>query len=412
LAATAVLLSGVVAAGEQASRTAGAAEPVALALTWSDEFNGASGTRPDGSKWGYDLGGGGFGNAEHQFYTDRPENASMDGQGNLVITARRETVPGSSCWYGTCQYSSARLLTAGKFTQAYGRFEARMRLPYGQGIWPAFWMLGDNLGSVGWPASGEIDIMENIGREPNTVHGTLHGPGYSGGASVGGSYNSPTRLSDGFHTYAIEWEPNRITWYFDNIAYSTKTPADIGGNRWVFDHPFFLLLNLAVGGQWPGYPDASTVFPQRYMIDYVRVYSGSTGQPPTRDAFSRIEAESANEQSGTQAEATGDADGGQNVGWIAPGDWLRFSGVEFGTGASGVQLRLASGSTATGTVQVRLGSTTGTVLASVPVSSTGGWQTWVTRTAGLSASGRHDVYLTFTGSGGDFVNLNWLTFTR
>jgi beta-glucanase (GH16 family) len=202
----------------------------------------------------------------------------MDGQGNLVITARKETLPGSRCWYGTCQYTSARLLTNGKFSQTYGRFEARMRLPSGQGMWPALWMLGT--GSGGWPATGEIDIMENIGRLPNTVHGTIHGPGYSGSAGPTAQYTAPSPLSDDFHTYAIEWQPNRISWFFDGIQYSTKTPADIGGNRWVFDHPFYLLMNLAVGGLWPGYPDASTVFPQRFLIDYVRVYSGTPGGSP------------------------------------------------------------------------------------------------------------------------------------
>ena len=251
------------------------ATPAAAAwsLTWADEFNGRAGVRPDASRWGYAYGGGGHGNQEHEFYTSRAENAATDGLGNLAITARKETLPGSTCWYGTCRYTSARLHTTGKFAQAYGRFEARMRLPAGQGIWPAFWMLGTGPG--GWPGAGEIDIMENIGRLPNTVHGTIHGPGYSGANGSTAQYKAPSRLSDGFHTYAIEWQPNRITWFFDGIRYATRTPADTGGNRWVFDHPFYLLLNLAVGGTWPGYPDASTVFPQRFLIDYVRVYAGS-----------------------------------------------------------------------------------------------------------------------------------------
>ena len=256
----------------------GSPASAAWRLTWSDEFDGASGSRPDTAKWNYALGGGGFGNQEHQFYTNRAENAAMDGQGSLAITARKETLPGSRCWYGTCQYTSARLLTNGKFSQAYGRFEARMRMPYGQGIWPAFWMLGT--GSDGWPDAGEIDVMEHIGRMPNTVHGTIHGPGYSGSDGPTTQYTAPSRLTDNFHTYAIEWQPNRITWFFDGIQYSTKTPADIGGNRWVFDRPQYMLLNLAVGGLWPGYPDASTIFPQRFLIDYIRGYSGTPGQPP------------------------------------------------------------------------------------------------------------------------------------
>jgi hypothetical protein len=150
-----------------------------------------------------------------------------------------------------------------------------MRIPRGQGIWPAFWMLGNNIGSVGWPTSGEIDIMENIGREPNTVHGTIHGPGYSGGEGIGAGYNLPGggAFADAFHTFTVDWAPDSITWYVDGVQYSRKTPADLGGDRWVFDHPFFMIMNVAVGGNWPGSPDGSTQFPQQLVVDYVRVYS-------------------------------------------------------------------------------------------------------------------------------------------
>lgn len=254
-------------------------------LTWSDEFNGAAGTPPASSRWRYDIGGGGWGNNELEYYTSSTSNSAHDGAGNLVITARRENPAGYNCWYGSCQYTSARLLTAATFTQAYGRFEARMKIPRGQGLWPAFWMLGNNIGSVGWPTSGEIDIMENIGREPSTVHGTIHGPGYSGGGGIGGGYTLPGGqvFADAFHVFTVDWEPTAITWYVDGIQYLRKTPADLGGNRWVFDHPFFIIMNVAVGGNWPGSPDASTVFPQRLTIDYVRVYAytsggGATGQ--------------------------------------------------------------------------------------------------------------------------------------
>jgi beta-glucanase (GH16 family) len=244
-------------------------------LTWSDEFNAAAGTPPNSSRWRYDLGGAGWGNNELQYYTNRTQNAAHDGAGNMVITARRENPSGFGCWYGTCQYTSARLLTAATFTQAYGRFESRMKIPRGQGIWPAFWMLGDNIGSVGWPQSGEIDIMENIGSETNRVHGTLHGPGYSGANPVTASYVKPGggAFADAFHTFTVDWEPGVITWYVDGVQYSRKTTADIRGNQWVFDHPFFMILNLAVGGNWPGSPNASTVFPQTLTVDYVRVYS-------------------------------------------------------------------------------------------------------------------------------------------
>jgi hypothetical protein len=202
----------------------------------------------------------------------------------MVITARRENPANYQCHYGTCEYTSARMLTQDRFTQAYGRFEARLRIPRTQGIWPAFWMLGNDIGSVGWPNSGEIDIMENIGREPTIVHGTIHGPGYSGGGAIGAAYSLPGggAFADAFHTYRVDWEPGFITWFVDGVQYQRRTPADLGGNRWVFDHPFFMILNIAVGGLWPGFPDATTVLPQTMMIDYVRVYAYTSdpGNPP------------------------------------------------------------------------------------------------------------------------------------
>ena len=182
-----------------------------------------------------------------------------------------------TCWNGTCQYTSAKFSTPQTFSQAYGHFEARMQLPRGQGMWPAFWMLGNDIGSVGWPNSGEIDIMENIGKEPGSVHGTIHGPGYSGANGIGAGYTLPggQAFADGFHTFAVDWSPNSITWSVDGNAYETRTPADLNGNRWVFDHPFYIIMNLAVGGYWPGDPDGSTSFPQRLVVDYVHVTTGS-----------------------------------------------------------------------------------------------------------------------------------------
>ena len=246
-------------------------------LAWGDEFDGPAGSPVDGTKWVLEVGNGsnGWGNHERQYYTNTTKNASMDGAGNLVITAYRES-PGRKfrCWYGECQYTSARLKTQGRFEQAYGRFEARLKVPYGQGIWPAFWMLGNNIQSAGWPACGEIDIMEHIGREPSNVYGTIHGPGYSGAAGIGAPYTLHAgRFTDDFHVFAVEWEPGRIRWYVDGQLYQTRTPADLpAGSAWVFDHPFFMLLNVAVGGYWPGDPDATTVFPQKMYVDYVRVY--------------------------------------------------------------------------------------------------------------------------------------------
>ncbi|MDG4827895.1 family 16 glycosylhydrolase [Solwaraspora sp. WMMD1047] len=257
--------------------TPAAAQPGAI--TWSDEFNGAAGTAPDGSKWKHDIGGSGWGNNEMQYYTNSTSNAAHDGNGNLVITARRENPAGYNCHYGSCQYTSARLLTADRFTQAYGRFEARIKVPRGQGIWPAFWMLGNDIGSNPWPNSGEIDIMENIGREPGTVYGSLHGPGYSAGSALTTGYTLPggQAFADAFHTFTVDWAPDSVTWYVDGIQYARKTPADTRGNRWVFDHPFFMLLNVAVGGYWPGYPDGSTQFPQQMLVDYVRVNAWNSG---------------------------------------------------------------------------------------------------------------------------------------
>ncbi len=254
-------------------------QPAAAAiggLVWSDEFNAAAGTPPNSGRWSYDVGGGGWGNQQLEYDTSSTNNVAHDGAGNLVITARRENA-GLSCWYGPCQYTAARIKTQGKFTQRWGRFEARLRIPRGQGLWPAFWMLGDNIGSVGWPNSGEIDIMENIGREPNTVHGSLHGPGYSGGNPLTGQYGIGSPFADAFHTFAVDWGPTFVTWYVDGVAYQTKTSSQTNGNPWVFDHPFFLILNVAVGGTWPGSPTAATVFPQTMAIDYVRVYAWTDG---------------------------------------------------------------------------------------------------------------------------------------
>ncbi|WP_440081382.1 ricin-type beta-trefoil lectin domain protein [Streptosporangium sp. LJ11] len=259
------------------------AAPAPGPLVWSDEFNAASGAGPDTTKWRRDVGGGGWGNNERQYYTAGNENIAHDGAGNLVITARKGNPAGLGCWYGSCEYTSGKLTTAATFTRAYGRFEARMKLPRGKGMWPAFWMLGT--GGAQWPANGEIDIMENVGSVPGQVLGSLHGPGYSGGNPLSGSYNLPAgqAFADAFHTFTVDWEPGAVTWYVDGVQYSRKTPADTRGNPWVYDHPFFMILNLAVGGNWPGSPDASTTFPQQLTVDYVRVYAppsggGRTGQ--------------------------------------------------------------------------------------------------------------------------------------
>ncbi|TDV52148.1 ricin-type beta-trefoil lectin protein [Actinophytocola oryzae] len=242
------------------------------ATTFADEFNAPAGTPVDGSKWNMETGDN-VNNHERQYYTNSTSNAVHDGQGNLVITARRENPGNYNCWYGRCEYTSARLNTSGKFSQAYGTFETRLKMSRGQGMWPAFWLLGGG----NWPNDGEIDVMENVGFEPNTVHGTIHGPGYSGGEGIGAGYSIGSPFADGFHTFRIEWSPNKIVWKVDGNTYQTRTPSDLGGDRWVFDHGFFLILNLAVGGYWPGDPNSSTPMPNTLTVDYVRVTNDQSG---------------------------------------------------------------------------------------------------------------------------------------
>ncbi|NMO50566.1 family 16 glycosylhydrolase [Actinoplanes sp. TBRC 11911] len=273
-----LLAAAVVAASLTGLSQHDVASAAAGPVTWSDEFNGASGTPIDGSKWKFDTGGSGWGNNELEYYTNSTRNVVQDGQGHLAITARKENPSNLQCHYGTCQYTSGRVLTADKFSQTYGRFEASIKIPKGQGIWPAFWMLGGS----NWPATGEIDIMENVGSTPNTVYGTIHGPGYSGAGGIGGNRSIGSALGDAFHQYAVEWSPNLIVWYLDNQEYFRVTPASLGGRQWVYDHPFFMIMNVAVGGYWPGNPDASTVFPQTMLVDWVRVsaWNGGTTPPP------------------------------------------------------------------------------------------------------------------------------------
>jgi beta-glucanase (GH16 family) len=238
-------------------------------IVWRDEFEGPAGTSPDATKWRLKVGPNNA-NGELEYYTARTENAALDGLGNLVITAMRESYMGAS-------YTSARLETGGKYEQAYGRFESRIKIPIAQGMWPAFWAIGNNAGQVGWPACGEIDIMESApGRDPSTNLGSLHGPGYSGSSPLPGRYTLPAGATFGadFHVFAIEWELNVVRFYVDENLYATHTPADLrSGVRWVFDHPFTLIVNVAVGGGFPGNPSASTPFPQKMWVDYVRAYT-------------------------------------------------------------------------------------------------------------------------------------------
>jgi beta-glucanase (GH16 family) len=243
-------------------------DAAAWQLVWSDEFEGPVGAPVDRSKWAFDVGNGGWGNAELEFYTARTVNAALDGRGALAITALREALSGSA-------YTSARLKTQNLFAFTRGRVEGRVQVAAGQGMWSAFWLLGNDIERVSWPACGEIDVMENLGREPGIVHGTFHGPGYSGADGPTAAYTMPAggRYADDFHIFAIEWTADAIAFEVDGEVYATRSSASLpAGKAWVFDHPFFMLINLAVGGTWPGAPDATTVFPQTMRVDYVRVY--------------------------------------------------------------------------------------------------------------------------------------------
>jgi beta-glucanase (GH16 family) len=236
-------------------------------LTWSDEFEGAAGSSVDSSKWNFNIGRGdnGWGNAELQYYTDRSTNVSLDGNGNLIVTARQESFSGAG-------FTSARLNTQGKFSQAYGRWEARLKTPTGPGLWPAFWLLGADIDEVSWPQCGEIDIMEQRGQEPTINNGSIHGPGYSGGNSISSYYSSLVgRFDTEYHIYAVEWGTDFIDFFVDDYLYKRITPAMVPG-EWVYDSPFFIILNVAVGGNFVGFPTSQTPFPQSLIVDYIRVY--------------------------------------------------------------------------------------------------------------------------------------------
>ncbi len=247
--------------------------PSSRKLVWSDEFSGAAGASPDAAKWSFDTGGGGWGNEELESYTSRPANAELDGQGDLAITARSEKYTGAD---GIARdYTSARLQTLNTFQFRYGLVEARIKVPAGQGLVAQFWALGHEAyeGSEGWPDCGEMDTMEVLGSEPNVVDGTLHAPWSWAPTGEQGSAETATALSAGFHTYSVEWEPERISFMLDGAVYKTITPADLpAGAAWPFKHPYFLLMDLAVGGEWPGAPNATTHFPAQMLVDWVRVW--------------------------------------------------------------------------------------------------------------------------------------------
>jgi len=236
-------------------------------LTWSDEFEGPAGADPNPTWWKREVGGHGWGNRELQYYTDRPDNARLAGDGTLEIVAREQAFHGA-------RYTSARLATEGRFEFGHGRFEARIQPPAGRGLWPAFWLLGADFASVGWPACGEIDIMEMRGEEPHVVVNAVHGPGYAGALGLGGSFAlEEGSFAGDFHVFAVEVDPGHIAFHVDDQLVRRLGPEALpAGVRWAFDQPFFVILNLAVGGDFLAPPDATTPFPAVMRVDYVRVY--------------------------------------------------------------------------------------------------------------------------------------------
>lgn len=394
-------------------------------LVWSDEFDGTS---LNMSNWNYEIGGHGWGNNELQYYTDRNVTVA---NGVLTITAKRES-------YGGRDYTSSRITTKGKREFKYGRIEARISIPMGQGLWPAFWMLGANFPGVPWPNCGEIDIMEHVNRETAT-HGYIHWD-YNGHAYYGGS----TYVADpsAWHVYAIEWDQSAIKWFVDGVQFWEANIHNGINNTHCFHEPFFIILNLAVGGNWPGPPDAGTKFPAEYKIDYVRVYQKSAGPTPTPTPVpgqgpyggvpwvipGTIQAE--NYDTGGQnvayydttsgnsggayrsdhvdIEPCTDSGGGYNVGWIENGEWLEYTVNVTQAGTYDLEARVASLS-AGGSLSVSFNGVNKT--GTMSFGPTGGWQNWTTvRANGIYLNAGQQI-MRINMLSTEF-NLNWVRLTR
>ena len=241
-------------------------------LAWSEDFDGPVGSPPAASTWTAELGAGGWGCDQRQWYTDSAANASITADGHLTVVGRQDGIVNESGDIVAGSITSARLMSKDKVTVTYGRIAARIRVPAGLGMWPAFWMLGSDIDEVGWPGCGEIDVMEYVGSDPTRVHGTVHGPGYAGlEHGIGKAYDTGTDLASGFHVYAVDWTANQITWLIDDTVYSQLTPAEVPG-PWPFTHPFFLVINLAIGGAWPGNDTDNPALPAHMLIDWIHVY--------------------------------------------------------------------------------------------------------------------------------------------
>ena len=414
---------------------------------WVDDFTGSAGSGINTSNWRYQTGtsypGGAanYGTGEIETTTSSTANVYLDGNGNLAIKPIRAS---NGTW------TSGRIETQrSDFQPAAGeilRVEGRLQMPNvtgaaAQGYWPAFWMLGAPFrGNYwNWPSVGEIDIMENV-NGANTVWSTVHCGTNPGGAcnettGLGGNRSCPnTTCQSGFHTYATEWDrsvsPNQIRFYVDNVLFHTVSQNQVDSTTWAnaTDHGFFIILNVAIGGGWPGSPTSSTASGVPMLVDYVTVdkKSGSTSNPtsnPTSTpgtggtAYATIQAESYNGQSGTVVEATSDSGGGSNVAYITNGDWLQDNNIDFGsTPAKVFTGRVASGiaNGASGLVEVRLDSLSNSPIGSFALANTGGWQTWRSVPTNIAnVTGKHTVYLKFTsGQSADFVNINWFTFAK
>jgi hypothetical protein len=437
------LAAALATAATQSADASAPTPPAGWSQVFLDDFNGSAGTGVSTSNWQYDTGtsypGGpaNWGTSEVETMTSSTSNVALDGSGNLRITPIRDA---SGNW------TSGRIETnRTDFQPPAGgklRVEARIQMPNvtgneAAGYWPAFWMLGAPYRGnyQNWPSVGELDIMENV-NGINKTWATMHCGTGSGGpcnetTGLGNSTACPnTTCQSGFHTYTMEWDrsvsPEAIRFYVDGVNYQTVTASQVDATTWAnaTNHGFFVILNVAMGGAFPaafgGGPTSATESGHPMLVDYVQVLSssgGGTTTPPSgnRDAYSAIQAESYDSQSGVSTETTSDTGGGQDVGYIANGDWALYKGVNFGsTAARQFYARVASGAASgvSGLVQVRLDSATSTPVGSFAVANTGGWQSWTTIPANItSVTGTHDVYLTFSsGQPADFVNVNWFDF--
>jgi beta-glucanase (GH16 family) len=358
-------------------------------LVWSDEF-----TNSISSDWVFETGGGGWGNNELEYYL--PQNASVQ-NGQLVITAKEQS-------YGGENYTSVRMKTQGKQSWKYGKIEASIAMPSFQGVWPAFWMLGDNISSVGWPACGEIDIMEHV-NTGGQINGSCHWS--SNGSEADYTAASSTSVT-GFHVYSIEWTPTYINWYIDGNQYNQINIANNAGNTGAFQNNFFILLNMAIGGNWPGFSIDNTAFPANMYVDYVRVYqdAGNTTTTTTTTTSSSgtlIQAENYSAMSNVKTEATSDAGGGLDVGYINAGSWMAYDNINFPvSGTYTVQYRIASPNGGTLSMDLNAGSIQ---LGNVSLPATGGWQNWTTVSKTITVNaGTYNVGI-FAQTAG--WNINW-----